>query len=130
MATAEYKLSLVMKLIGYTMIFAPVPFIFLLKSGWRWYPNQVEYEWMVIVIYTVLGIFLVIGASDLANSKLLIDFTIWGAFVAHATVMVIEAALDWEAEWSHVSPWGDCLSFYLFAAVMLYLRLKVDFAKL
>ena len=103
------------------------PFLYIVKSGWAWNPNQYEYEWMIIGTYAVLGYYLYKGSSDLPGSKLLLEFTIWGACFMHGTVMAYETIIDWEDEWAHMMPWGDVTALYIFAALLYYLKSQVDF---
>ena len=84
---------------------------------------------MIIAIYAGLGIFLIKGSYDLPGSKLLIEFTIWGGLVMHATIMAIEVALDWDNEWSHISPWGDVTTLYFLAALLGFFYSRVDWKK-
>src|SRR5271154_5193997 len=55
-------------------------------SGWRWQPNQPEYEQMILGVYATLGIFLLLASRNPSANRSLIAFTAWSSFV-HAMLM-------------------------------------------
>jgi hypothetical protein len=59
-------------------------------SGWRWNPNQPEYEQMILGVYATLGVFLLIASRDPLQHLSLIRFTIWSSLV-HAGIMAVQA---------------------------------------
>ncbi|QLH41867.1 MAG: hypothetical protein HWD59_03505 [Coxiellaceae bacterium] len=66
------------------------PLMILWPSGWRWIPQQQNYEQMIVVIYIVLGIFLIFAAKDPLQNVSLIWFTVWSS-LAHGGVMLVQA---------------------------------------
>jgi hypothetical protein len=64
--------------------------IFLWPSGWRWQPNQPEYEQMILGVYATLGIFLLIASRNPSANRSLIAFTAWSSLV-HAAIMAVQA---------------------------------------
>jgi len=73
---------------------SPFPYALTLLSqrdwGWDWDPHHDEYEWMLVAIYTILGVFLVIAHRDPEKHLSLIWFTITSNLV-HGGVMAVEA---------------------------------------
>ena len=59
-------------------------------SGWRWQPNQPEYEQMILGVYATLGIFLLIASRNPLQNRSLIWFTVWSSLV-HAGIMTMQA---------------------------------------
>ena len=55
----EKALKVVLVLVGLIFLLAVYPLMmFVWPSGWRWQPNQPEYEQMILGVYATLGIFL------------------------------------------------------------------------
>ena len=87
------------------------------QAGYAWSPHHydekgnttMEFEWMVIATYFVLGLTLMSASFDknLDKASYLVNFCIYGAFGAHGIAMAVEAWLDYEREWGHLMPWGD-----------------------
>jgi hypothetical protein len=101
-------------------------FIFLLiyplgliwPSGWIWHQGEGTYYLQMIAgIYVVLGIFLIIAASNPAANRSLISFTAWSSAV-HALIMAVQALGD-HHETGHLM--GDVPALVLVAAVLWYL---------
>jgi hypothetical protein len=59
-------------------------------SGWRWQPNQPEYEQMILGVYARLGVFLLIASRNPLQHRSLIWFTVWSSLV-HAGIMAVQA---------------------------------------
>jgi hypothetical protein len=59
-------------------------------SGWRWSPNQPEYEQMILGVYATLGVFLLLASRDPLLHLSLIRFTVWSSLV-HAGIMAVQA---------------------------------------
>jgi hypothetical protein len=59
-------------------------------SGWRWQPNQPEYEQMILGVYATLGVFLLIASRNPLRNRSLIWFTVWSSLV-HAGIMAVQA---------------------------------------
>ncbi|WP_205719051.1 DUF6632 domain-containing protein [Actinomadura geliboluensis] len=93
------------------------PLINLWQAGFRWGPEQPEYEQMIAVIYTVLGIFLMRASRDPLDHLSLIWFTVWSS-LAHAAVMAVHAAMDL-SEWGHLV--GDVPALVIVAVVLAVL---------
>jgi hypothetical protein len=78
-------------LTGLIFIFGVYPLMMSLwPSGWRWQPNQPEYEQMILGVYATLGIFLLIASRNPLQHLSLIWFTIWSSLV-HAGIMAVQA---------------------------------------
>ena len=86
------------RLLRYALILTGLIFIFgvyplmmsLWPSGWRWQPNQPEYEQMILGVYATLGIFLLIASRNPLQNRSLIWFTVWSSLV-HAGIMAVQA---------------------------------------
>jgi hypothetical protein len=86
------------RLLRYALILTGLIFIFgvyplmmsLWPSGWRWQPNQPEYEQMILGVYATLGIFLLIASRNPLQHRSLIWFTVWSSLV-HAGIMAVQA---------------------------------------
>jgi hypothetical protein len=59
-------------------------------SGWRWEPNQPQYEQMILGVYATLGVFLLMASRDPLRHRSLIWFTVWSSLV-HAGIMAVQA---------------------------------------
>ena len=87
----EQALKVVLVLVG--LIFLPGVYslmMFLWPSGWRWQPNQPEYEQMILGVYATLGIFLLLASRNPSANRSLIAFTAWSSLV-HAAIMAVQA---------------------------------------
>jgi hypothetical protein len=86
------------RLLRYALILTGLIFIFgvyplmmsLWPSGWRWQPNQPEYEQMILGVYATLGVFLLIASRNPLQNGSLIWFTVWSSLV-HAGIMAVQA---------------------------------------
>ena len=87
----EGALKVVLVLVGLIFLFAVYPLMmYLWPSGWRWQPNQPEYEQMILGVYATLGVFLLLASRDPYANRSLIAFTAWSSLV-HATIMAVQA---------------------------------------
>jgi len=87
----EQALKVVLVIVGLIFLFAVYPLMmFLWPSGWRWQPNQPEYEQMILGIYATLGIFLLLASRNPSAHRSLIAFTAWSSLV-HAAIMAMQA---------------------------------------
>jgi len=86
-------------------------------SGWRWQPNQPEYEWMILGVYATLGVFLLLAARNPLQNRSLIWFTVWSSLV-HAGIMTVEA-LTASGEHAHLI--GDIPALFIVAIVLAVL---------
>jgi hypothetical protein len=64
--------------------------MFLWPSGWRWQPNQPEYEQMILGLTATLGIFLLLALRNPSANRSLIAFTAWSSLV-NAAIMAVQA---------------------------------------
>jgi hypothetical protein len=86
-------------------------------AGWRWQPNQPEYEQMILGVYATLGVFLIIASRNPLQHRSLIWFTVWSSLV-HGGIMAIQA-MKMPAEHGHLL--GDVPALVLVAAVLAIL---------
>ena len=71
-------LRIALALVGLIFIFGVYPLMMAWwPSGWRWQPNQPEYEQMILGVYATLGVFLLLAARNPLNNLSLIWFTVW-----------------------------------------------------
>ena len=83
-------------------------------AGWRWQPNQPDYEQMILGVYATLGIFLIIAARNPLQNRSLIWFTVWSSFV-HGGIMAVQAM---KAPVEHGHLLGDVPALVLVAVVL------------
>ncbi len=77
--------------VGLIFIFAVYPLMMTFwPAGWRWEPNQPEYEQMILGVYATLGVFLILASRDPLRHRSLIWFTVWSS-VVHAGIMAVQA---------------------------------------
>jgi hypothetical protein len=86
-------------------------------SGWRWSPNQPEYEQMILGIYATLGFCLLYASRNPMQNRSLIWFTVWSSLV-HAGIMTAQA-INMPAEHGHLM--GDIPALALVAIVLAVL---------
>ena len=87
----ERALKVVLVLVGLIFLFGVYPLMmFLWSSGWRWQPNQPEYEQMILGVYATLGVFLLLASRNPSENRSLIAFTAWSSLV-HAVIMAFQA---------------------------------------
>ena len=87
----ERALKIVLVLVGLIFLFGVYPLMmYLWPSGWRWQPNQPEYEQMILGVYATLGIFLLLPSRNPSANRSLIAFTAWSSLV-HAAIMAVQA---------------------------------------
>jgi hypothetical protein len=83
-------------------------------AGWRWSPNQTEYEQMIVGVYATLGLFLINASRDPLRHRSLIWFTACSSLV-HAGIMAIQV-MNMPAEHGHLL--GDVPALVLVAVVL------------
>lgn len=110
----ETYLKLALRVFG--VIFLLVyPISIVWPSGWVWHGGEGEYYFQMIVgVYAVLGVFLIIAASNPAEHRSLIWFTVWSS-VVHALIMAAQALGD-SNETGHLV--GDVPALLLVAIVL------------
>jgi hypothetical protein len=87
----EGVLKIVLVLVGLIFLLGVYPLMmYLWPSGWRWQPNQPEYEQMILGVYATLGIFLLLASRNPSAHRSLIAFTAWSSLV-HAGIMAVQA---------------------------------------
>jgi hypothetical protein len=87
----ERVLKVVLIVVGLIFLLAVYPLMmYLWPSGWRWQPNQPEYEQMILGVYATLGIFLLLASRNPSANRSLIAFTAWSSLV-HAAIMAVQA---------------------------------------
>ena len=86
-------------------------------SGWRWQPNQPEYEQMILGVYATLGVFLIIASRKPLQHRSLIWFTVWSSLV-HAGIMAVQA-INAPAEHGHLL--GDVPALIVVAVLLAVL---------
>jgi hypothetical protein len=110
-------LKLALRVFGVVfMLVYPLSMIW--PSGWQWHGGEGQYYFQMIVgIYAVLGIFLILAATNPVQHRSLISFTIWSS-VVHAAIMAVQAFGD-PNETGHLV--GDVPALILVAVVLGYL---------
>jgi hypothetical protein len=93
-------------------------------AGWRWQPNQPEYEQMILGVYATLGIFLLLASRNPLRYRSVIWFTVWSSLV-HAGIMIIQA-INSPMEHGHLL--GDIPALILVAVVLAFLTPRGSFA--
>jgi len=102
-------------LVGLIFIFGVYPLMMSVwPSGWRWSPNQPQYEQMILGVYATLGVFLLIASRNPLRDLSLIWFTVFSSLV-HAAIMTVQS-LNMPSEHGHL--FGDVPALY-FVAVLL-----------
>lgn len=114
-ATRLRYLRIALVLVGLIFILGVYPLMTALwPSGWRWSPNQPQYEQMIIGVYATLGVFLLIAARNPVRHLSLIWFTVFSSFV-HAGIMTVQS-LTMPSEHGHL--FGDVPALFLVAVVL------------
>ena len=83
-------------------------------AGWRWSPNQTEYEQMIVGVYATLGICLIYASRNPLRHRSLIWFTVCSSLV-HAGIMALQV-MNMPAEHGHLL--GDVPALVLVAVVL------------
>jgi hypothetical protein len=117
-ATRLSYLRVALILVGLIFIFGVYPLMMgLWPSGWRWSPNQVQYEQMILGVYATLGVFLLIASRNPRRHLSLIWFTVFSSIV-HAGIMTVQA-LRMPSEHGHL--FGDVPALFIVAALLAFL---------
>ena len=117
-ATQLRYLRVALILIGLIFVFGVYPLMMAWwPSGWRWQPNQPEYEQMMLGIYATLGVFLFIASRNPLQHRSLIWFTVWSS-VVHAGIMAVQA-INAPAEHGHLL--GDVPALLIVAMLLAVL---------
>jgi hypothetical protein len=108
-------LRIALVLVGLIFIFGVYPLMMSVwPSGWRWNPNQPQYEQMILGVYATLGVFLLIASRSPLRHLSLIWFTVVSS-VVHAGIMTAQA-LSMPAEHGHL--WGDIPALFIVAILL------------
>lgn len=117
-ATRLSSLRVALILVGLIFIFGVYPLMMALwPSGWRWSPNQAQYEQMILGVYATLGVFLLIASRNPLRHLSLIWFTVFSSIV-HAGIMTVQA-LRMPSEHGHLL--GDVPALFIVAALLAFL---------
>src|SRR5271157_228676 len=117
-ATRLRYLRFALILVGLIFIFGVYPLMMALwPSGWRWSPNQAQYEQMILGVYATLGVFLLIASRNPLRHLSLIWFTVFSSIV-HALIMTAQA-VSTPAEHGHL--FGDIPALLIVAALLAFL---------
>lgn len=117
-ATRLSYLRVALILVGLIFIFGVYPLMMALwPSGWRWSPNQAQYEQMILGVYATLGVFLLIASRNPLRHLSLIWFTVFSSIV-HAGIMTMQA-LRMPTEHGHL--FGDVPALFIVAALLAFL---------
>ena len=117
-ATRLRYLRVALILVGLVFVFGVYPLMMAWwPSGWRWKPNQPEYEQMMLGIYATLGVFLFIASRNPLQHRSLIWFTVWSS-VVHAGIMAVQA-INAPAEHGHLL--GDVPALLIVAMLLAVL---------
>jgi hypothetical protein len=111
-------LRIALILVGLMFVFGVYPLMMAWwPSGWRWEPNQPEYEQMILGVYATLGVFLLLAARNPLNNLTLIWFTVWSSLV-HGGIMAVQA-MNMPSEHGHW--YGDIPALLIGAALLAVL---------
>lgn len=111
-------LRVVLVLVGLIFIFGVYPLMMSIwPSGWRWSPNQPQYEQMILGVYAALGVFLLIASRNPLRHLSLIWFTVVSS-VVHAGIMTAQA-LQMPSEHGHLL--GDIPALFIVAILLALL---------
>jgi hypothetical protein len=117
-ATRLSLLRVALILVGLIFIFGVYPLMMSFwPSGWRWSPNQPQYEQMILGVYATLGVFLLIASRNPLRHLSLIWFTVFSS-VVHAGIMTAQA-LSIPSEHGHM--WGDVPALFIVALLLAIL---------
>ena len=116
-ATRMRLLRAALVLFGLIFLAGIYPLMVAWPGGWRWNPNQPEYEQMILGIYATLGVFLIIASRNPLQHRSLIWFTVWSSLV-HGGIMAIQAT-NMPMEHGHLL--GDVPALLLVAVVLAVL---------
>jgi len=125
-ATRLRILRIALVAVGLIFIVGVYPLMMALwPSGWRWQPNQPEYEQMILGVYATLGVFLLIASRNPLEHRSLIWFTVWSSLV-HGGIMAVQAA-NMPAQRGHLL--GDVPALLIVALVLAILTPRGELAK-
>jgi uncharacterized protein DUF6632 len=93
-ATRVRNLRVILILAGLIFIVGVYPLMMAWRPyGWRWQPNQSEYEQLILGVYATLGVFLLIASRNPLQHRSLIWFTVWSS-LGHAGIMAVQTMMS------------------------------------
>ncbi len=101
-------------LVSGVLCLAVWPLMLLWPSGWSWHPRGSHSEHMIVVVYAVLGVFLLRAVREPLRHRSLIWFTVWSS-VAHGGLMAWQSLSD-ASEHGHML--GDVPALFIGAVVL------------
>ncbi len=113
----DQYLRIALVVFGLIFLAGVFPMMMLWPSGWRWIPNQSDYEQMILGVYATLGIFLLLASRAPSRHRSLIQFAAWSSLV-HGGIMTVQAVRD-SAQMGHLV--GDVPALALVGVVLLLL---------
>lgn len=113
----EKYLRIALVVFGLIFLVGVLPLMMVWPAGWRWEPNQSEYEQMILGVYATLGIFLLLASRAPHRHRSLILFAAWSSLV-HGGIMGIQALRE-TTEQGHLL--GDVAALALVGVVLLVL---------
>ncbi len=105
---------------GIIFLFGLYPLMNVWPAGWRWMPNQSEYEQMIVGVYATLGVFLLLASRNPLRHLSLIWFTVWSSAV-HGGIMLVQSFQSPD-EHGHLA--GDVPALLIVAVVLAVLTPK------
>ena len=113
----DQYLRIALVVFGLIFLVGVFPLMRLWPSGWRWIPNQSNYEQMILGVYATLGIFLLLASRAPGRNRSLILFAAWSSLV-HGGIMAVQALRD-TTQMGHMM--GDVPALVLVGVVLLAL---------
>ena len=113
----DQYLRIALVVFGLIFLVGVFPMMMLWPSGWRWIPNQSDYEQMILGVYATLGIFLLLASRAPSKHRSLIQFAAWSSLV-HGGIMAVQAVRD-SAQMGHLM--GDVPALALVGVALLLL---------
>lgn len=112
----DQYLRIALVVFGLIFLVGVLPLMMVWPSGWRWIPNQSEYEQMILGVYATLGIFMLLATRKPRLHRSLILFAAWSSLV-HGGIMAVQAFRG--GEMGHML--GDVPALALVGIVLLVL---------
>ena len=126
LSTRLRSLRVALVIVGLIFIVGVYPLMMSLwPAGWRWQPNQPEYEQMILGVYATLGVFLLLASRNPLKNRSLIWFTVWSSLV-HGGIMAFQA-MQSPMERGHL--FGDVPALVIVALVLAVLTPRGDVAE-
>lgn len=104
--------------VGLIYLFGLYPLTVMLPDSFMWMPRQSEYEQMILIMFAVLGVFLLLAVRSPAENRSLISFAAWSS-LAHGLLMLVQAIQD---PMEQANFYGDIPALILVGVVLLGLN--------